>query len=253
MVRLLIALMLFVLAAPGPVSAQQTVLGIDSIPVVVKDIRRARIDFSALGFTVRSDRPHDIDVETSHIKFSDGSALELVSPASFADPSSSRYLHWLREGDGPISLGLYRPGSTNTPPPGVFFGSRQRSQTDMVEDFQHDNGAVSLSGIWLAGSPSEAKLANLPGAKAVGGTFCMPLGFGSKSVQFKEGEILMLPESAQIVPGRPIVGVTVTVQSLDTTQGYLNGRGKKYRQVIGCGRKSLWVEGRGLWLEFRER
>ncbi|MEI6203631.1 MAG: hypothetical protein WCP68_16910 [Enhydrobacter sp.] len=249
--RFLIALMLFVLAVPA--SAQQRVQGLDRVPIVVKDIRRARLDFAALGFTVKSDRPHDADVESSYIKFPDGSALELVSPISSADSLSSRYVDWLRDGDGPISLGLYRPGSTNAPPPGVFFGDRQRSPTDMLEDFQHDNAAVGLSGIWLAGSPSEPKLANLPGAKVVNGTFCMPFGFGSKSVQFQEGEILMLPESAQVVSGRPIVAVTVKVQSLAITYGYLDGRGKKYRQVTGCGRQSLWVEGRGLWLEFIER
>jgi hypothetical protein len=87
----------------------------------------------------------------------------------------------------------------------------------------------------------------------VEGAFCTPLGSGSKSVQFKEGAVVLLPESAQTVPGRPIVAATIRVKSLDVTHGYLDGRGKKYRQVVGCGRRNLWVESHGLWLEFSER
>jgi hypothetical protein len=248
MSRLPFVLLLLLLAVPA--SAQQRVLGIDRLPIVVKDIARARTEFEGLGFTVRSDRAHDADVETSYVKFRDGSALELVSPGA---SGPAQYRDWLREGDGPIALGLYRPGSTNTPPPGVFFGARTRSSTDMAEDFDHDNSAIGLSGVWLAGSPSEAKLANLPGAKAVDGAFCMPLGYGTKSVQYKEGELLMLPEAAQTVPGRPIVAATITVANLDIAHGYFDGRRKRYRQVTGCGRQSLWIESRGLWLEFRGR
>ena len=249
--RFLLALMLLLLAAP--VSAQQPVLGIDHIPVVVKDLVRAQADFAALGFTLKPGRPHKNGLSNAHIKFADGSEIELISPATASDELSSHYVDWLREGDGPVSLGLIRPGSTNTPPPGIFFGGRQRSPTDLPEHFEHANDAVSLSAIWLAGSPAERKLQNLPGAKVVEGAFCTPFGSGLKSIQFKEGEIPLLPESAQIVSGRPIVAATVAVKRLDLTHGYLDGRGRRYRQVAGCGRPGLWVESHGLWLEFSER
>lgn len=248
--RLSVLLLLFALAVPA--SAQQRVVGLDRLPIVVKDLARARADLDSLGFNVKADRPHDPDVATAYVKFKDGSALELISPVS-DDEDTAQYRDWLKDGEGPISFGLYRPGSTNTPPPGVFFGARQRSATDMFEDFQHDNSALSLMGVWLAGSPSERKIANLPGAKMVNGTFCMPLGYGTKAVQFGEAEIPLLPESAQQVRGRPIIAATIAVQKLDIAHGYFDGRGKRYRQVAGCGRQSLWVEIRGLWLEFRER
>jgi hypothetical protein len=251
MARLLLALMLLVLAAPA--SAQQRVLGIDHIPVVVKDLARARADFTALGFTLKPGRPHADGLENAHVKFADGSEIELISPTTAADALSSQYLDWLREGDGPISLGLYRPGSTNTPPPGIFFDARQHSPTDLTEHFEHANGAASLFAVWLAGSPAERKLVNLPGAKVTEETVCAPFGSAAKLVRFKEGEVPLLPESAQIVPGRPIVAATIAVKSLDAAHGYLDGKGKRYRQMAGCGRPGLWVESHGLWLEFSER
>ena len=185
MARLLLALMLLVLAAP--VSAQQPVLGIDRIPVVVKDLARARLDFAALGFTLKPGRPHENGLHNAHVKFADGTEIELISPTTAVDELSSQYVDWLRGGDGPVSLGLYRPGSTNTPPPGVFFAGRQKSPTDLPEHFEHANGAASLSAVWLAGSPAGRKLENLPGAKVVEGAFCTPFGSGSKSIRFKEG------------------------------------------------------------------
>ena len=99
----------------------------------------------------------------------------------------------------------------------------------------------------------EAKLSNLPGAKVVPASFCAPFGFGTRIVRWKEGELYLLPESQQIVRGRPIVAVTVTVKSLATVQGVFAATRTLPRQASGCVRNSLWVESHGLWLEFLER
>jgi len=150
-------------------------------------------------------------------------------------------------------VGLYRPGSKNTPPPGVFFDARQHSPTDGPEHFEHPNSAVALSGVWLAGSPAERQLEKLPGAKVVGGAFCAPFGYGIRAVHFKDAELVLLPERMRIVRGRPIVAATVTVKHLLTAQGFLDAMRVRYRREPGCGRNSLWVEAHGLWLEFLER
>jgi hypothetical protein len=248
----LLPILFLVFFGAMPASAQQPVLGLDHIPVVVKDLDRAKQDFMKLGFTLKPGRPHDNGLRNEHVKFADGTEIELITPTEASDELSSRYVDWLRQGDGAVSLGLYRPGKTPAPPPGVFFAGRQKSPTDLPEHFDHPNSAVTLSGIWLAGSPVERKLSNLPGARAVQAPFCAPFGFGDKVVQWKEGELFLLPESQQIVPGRPIVAATVTVRSLAAVQGVFAATRTTARPSPGCARNSLWVETHGLWLEFLE-
>lgn len=249
--RLLLALLLVVTSAASA-SAQQ-VLGLDHIPVVVKDLARAKLDFEKLGFTLKPGRPHDNGLRNEHVKFADGTEIELIAPDGAHDELSAKYVEWLAEGDGPVSLGLYRPGKTSAPPPGVFFGSRQKSPTDLPKHFDHLNGALTLSSAWLAGSPVETTLARLPGAKILRTPFCAPFGFGTTIVQWKEGSLLLLPKSQQIVPDRPIVAATVTVRSLLTVQGVFAATKTNARPSVGCARNSLWVETHGLWLEFLER
>jgi hypothetical protein len=250
MARLILSLFLIFWCAA---SASAQVLGLDHIPVVVKDLERAKLDFEKLGFVVKPGRPHDNGLRNEHVKFADGTEIELITPAEANDELSSQYVEWLRDGDGAFSLGLYRPGKTPAPPPGVFFAGRQKSPTDLPEHFDHPNGAVTLSGVWLAGSPAEQKLGNLPGAKLIEASFCAPFGYGSKIVQWKEGELYLLSESEQIVRGRPIIAATVTVGSLATVQGAFAASRTRPRLASGCVRKSLWVETHGLWLEFLER
>ena len=251
--RLILSFLFLVFCCSASASAQQGVLGLDHIPLVVKDLARAKLDFERLGFAVKPGRPHDNGLRNEHVKFADGTEIELITPAGANDDLSARYADWLRDGDGAVSLGLYRPGKPPAPPPGVFFAARQKSPTDLPEHFDHPNGAITLSSVWLAGSPVEAKLSNLPGAKVVPASFCAPFGFGTRIVRWKEGELYLLPESQQIVRGRPIVAVTVTVKSLATVQGVFAATRTLPRQASGCVRNSLWVESHGLWLEFLER
>jgi len=248
----LLPILFLVFFGAAPASAQQPVLGLDHIPVVVKDLARAKQDFMRLGFTLKPGRPHDNGLRNEHVKFADGTEIELITPTEASDELSSRYVDWLRQGDGAVSLGLYRPGKTPAPPPGVFFAGRQQSPTDLPEHFDHPNGAVTLSGVWLAGSPVEQKLSNLPGTRVAQAPFCAPFGFGDKVVRWQEGELFLLPESQQIVPGRPIVAATVTVRSLAAVQGVFAATRTTARASAGCARNSLWVETHGLWLEFLE-
>jgi hypothetical protein len=241
------------LALVAPALAQNRVLGLDHIPIVVRDLVRARADFQRLGFVLKPGREHANGLQNDHAKFADGTELELITATVAADALSTQYLEWMKEGDGAVSLGLYRPGARDAVKAGLFFDERQKSPTDLPEHFRHPNGAISLSAAWLAGSPAERQITELPGGKLVRETSCAPFGFASKSVRFKEGEVVLLPESEQIVPGRPILAATVIVQNLLELQGILAGMRVDYRQVPGCGRPSFWVQTHGLWLEFRER
>lgn len=236
-----------------PALADPSVQGLDHVPVVVRDLEKAKAGFVALGFVLKPGRFHSNGLRNEHAKFVDGTEIELIMPTMAADALSSRYVDWLRQGDGPVALGLYRPGAPAGLSAGIFFDRRQKSPTDRPEHFAHPNGAVTLSGAWLAGDPAERQLLGLPGGRLVDGAFCAPFGSEPKSVRFAEGEIVLFPESAQIVRGRPILAVTVTVRNLDATRHLLLGNRVVPRQVAGCARKSVWVEINGLWLEFVER
>ena len=236
-----------------PTLADLPVQGLDHVPVVVRDLERAKADFEALGFVLKPGRFHANGLRNEHAKFADGTEIELIMPTRAADALSSRYLDWLRQGDGPVSLGLYRLGAPAELSAGIFFDRRQKSPTDRPEHFAHPNSAVTLSGAWLAGDPAERQLLGLPGGRLLDGAFCAPFGSSSKALRFEEGKVILFPESAQVVRGRPILAITVTVGNLDAARHLLLRNRVVPRQVAGCARKSVWVEINGLWLEFVER
>jgi len=228
-------------------AAQPLVRGLDHIPIVVRDLERARADFEALGFVLKPGRPHANGLRNLHAKFADGTELELITASAATDDLSQRYVDWLRQGDGPVALGLFAPQPKPPPLDGIFFDRRQRSPTDRPEHFTHPNGARTLAAVWLAGSPIEQRLVELTGGRPVDQPACAPFGAAARVLKLPEGEIMLMPADAQRTPGRPIVAATVTVAGVETVRPFLRGR-----TVQVCGRKSVWLEISGLWLEFRE-
>jgi hypothetical protein len=269
------------LAASGALASsvaadQPVVRGLDHIPVAVRDLERAKADFEALGFVLKPGRPHANGLRNAHVKFRDGTEIELIAVPAAVDALTSEYLRWLEGGDGPAFLGLYAPDfrtlgerlskvglalhetgnlGTFTEPAALrrlFFARRQHSPTDRPAHFAHANTAFSLAGVWLVGAEAVQQL--LPALDAVPAEFppCGPLGSGSTAFALPEGEIVCLPATAQLAQGRPIVAATVKVRSLETTRNILQGHRIRYRQLPGCTRDSLWVapdDAHGLWLE----
>jgi hypothetical protein len=242
--RLLLAGLLALVSLSA--AAQPAVQGLDHIPIVVRDLERAAADFEALGFVLKPGRPHANGLRNLHAKFRDGTELELISPGTPTDDLSRRYVDWLRQGDGPVSLGLFAPGTAPAPIDGIFFDRRQKSPTDRPEHFAHPNGASTLAAAWLAGSAAERQLVELAGKPPIERPACAPFGSVVRVLPLPEGEIALLPASVQRLPGRPIVAATVAVSSLDPLRRFVP------RAVEECA-GSLWVETHGLWLEFRAR
>ncbi len=218
------------------------VQGLDHIPIVVRDLDRAAADFTALGFALKPGRPHANGLRNVHAKFRDGTELELISPGTPVDDLSHRYVEWLKQGDGPVSLGLFAPNAAPRLLEGVFFDRRQKSPTDRPEHFAHPNGASALITVWLAGSPAERQLVDVIGRWPVDQPVCAPFVKVARVLRLPEGEIVLLPR----LSNRPIVGATVAVTSLDPVRRLVP------RTAFDCPR-SLWIESHGLWLEFRER
>jgi len=223
--------------------AEALVQGLDHIPIAVRDLERAGADLAALGFALKPGRPHANGLRNLHAKFPDGTELELITASAAVDPLSSAYIDWLKDGDGPMLLGLYAPNAKAiTLQPPLFFDRRQKSPTDRPEHFAHANSAYSLRSAWLADGPAGILLRAVPVGVEERTASCAPFGNSDRRLRLPDGEIVLLPPST----GRPIVAATVAVRSLDAVRRAVP------RAVEGCTRGSLWVQTHGLWLEFRE-
>jgi hypothetical protein len=277
--RSLILALALATTAAAPAAPESVVRGLDHIPLAVKDLEQSKAQFEALGFTLKPGRPHANGLRNAHMKFLDGTEIELISALAATDALASEYYNWLKGGDGPAFLGLYvadfdtlverlsrlglaldRNGGLGTLSEvalkRLFFARRQRSPTDRPEHFAHANTAFSLAGVWLAGAEAEQRLLAMLDAAPIEEPPCGPFGSASAAFSLSEGEIMFLPATAQLVPGRSIVGASVTVKSLETTRSVLTGNRVSYNHVTGCARDSLWVgptTAHGLWLEFRQQ
>ena len=249
--RALLALVLMCCCAAGA-TGQPLVQGLDHIPIAVRDLETAGSAFQALGFALKPGRSHANGLRNLHAKFPDGTELELITATTAVDPLSSTYVEWLKDGEGPMLLGLYAPDAraiarrlaemNRAVPRPLFFDQRQKSSTDRPEHFAHANSAFRLRAAWLAGGPAESLLRALPAGVEESTSSCAPFGRSDRTLRLLDGEIVLLPPTA----GRPIVAATVSVRSLDAV------RRVAARAAEGCGRGSLWVQTHGLWLEFRE-
>ncbi len=155
--------------APGP-----SIIGIDHIPTAVRNLDQATETYRKLGFALKPGRLHDNGIRNNHVKFADGSGIELTSPPlKPTDELTSHYIAFLKHGDGPAYMGFHarRPAELSAALKSsgfklkaggdgmeldepllnfVFIGGDNRSPTDRPEHFAHANSAVAMSGVWLA-------------------------------------------------------------------------------------------------------
>jgi len=287
MVRIGIVGVMFALAvavsqtADWPARAEPAVTGLDHVPIAVADLDAAAVHYRALGFTLKPGVAHGNGIRNQHAKFPDGTELELITAPSAVDALTSTYRRHLGRGDGPAFLALYAPamnevarrltdarqpfrssGAFIDVPDGdplgyVFFGPRNRSPTDRPEHFQHPNTADALIAVWLApDDPSrEHRLLATLGATFTRAEASLPDRLTVEVAHLPEGEILLLPSSSQLVPGRPIVGVSLHVRNLDEARVTLARAAPRVRPVRDePGRLVLPPAAtHGLWIELRAR
>jgi hypothetical protein len=148
--------------APEPVR-----IGLDHIPVAVRDLEAASATCRALGFALKPGRPHANGIRNAHVKFSDGAGIELLTVPAAVDPLSTKYEDMIRAGEGPAFLSFHARepaalhaalraggyafdvsgGLTDLRTPGLgfmFWIQDNRSPTDRPEHFAHPNGATAL-------------------------------------------------------------------------------------------------------------
>jgi len=284
--RLVIIIALLVLVCsfcPGTKQEISTpVIGMDHIPIVVKNLDSAAYLYKTLGFSLKKGKPHLNGIVNQHVKFPNGTELELITAHDAKDSLTTEYLSHLREGEGPLYFGLFasdmatvagqlnaahntyerKQGLIGFPPEhgchSLFFGSRNFSPTDKPEHFAHKNTAFALIKVWLA--PDEAmEYRNLLQALGIN-MKQQQVDFSSSQTvaqvaRLKEGEIILLSRSFQVVPGHVVVGATVQVKNIQTTKAVLNQSGFETPDIIKGkgGSQSLFLPAHithGLWLEF---
>jgi catechol 2,3-dioxygenase-like lactoylglutathione lyase family enzyme len=258
---------LFMPSVPLVAHPPPGVTGLDHIPIAVRDLDAAAADYRSLGFALKPGRPHDNGITNQHVKFPDGTELELITAPEARDALTATYRKHLEAGDGPAFLALYAPevnvaslGLDADPLRYIFMFGRNQSPTDRPEHFAHPNTAESLIGVWLAGDDlsSERRLLGKLGARITPEDRHVPdlhlraSRYGGQVARVTvahlvEGEVVMLPGARQLVPGRRIVGATLRVRDLAAARRVLAGRG----QQIGSSIVLPPGVTHGLWLELR--
>jgi catechol 2,3-dioxygenase-like lactoylglutathione lyase family enzyme len=232
------------------------VTGLDHIPIAVRDLDRAAADYRSLGFALKPGRPHANGITNQHVKFRDGTELELITAPAARDALTTTYRKHLAGGDGPAFLSLFAPGVEARslglgadPLRYIFISGRNQSPTDRPEHFAHANTAESFIGVWLAGDDlsAERRLLEKLGAQVVTEDRRVPDPVNAQVAYLTEGEVVLVSGARQLVPGRRIVGATVRVRDLAAARRVLAGRG----QEIGSSTFLPPALTHGLWLELR--
>ena len=152
---------------------------VDHVPIAVADLEAATTRLvDGFGFRTKPGRRHANGLENRHIKFADGTGLELVTIHEPGDDLARRYAELIADGGGgafvalgglPVDsvLALVAPAepeleATRLPafdlaafPPGhplapVFFVDVHLRPPDLPEHLDHPNGARSLRAVWVA-------------------------------------------------------------------------------------------------------
>ena len=257
------------------------VAGLDHIPVAVSQLDAAASRYTALGFSLKPGRPHRNGIQNRHVKFRDGSEIELITAPDSTDALTGEYRRSISSGDGPAFVAFFAPElsavtsildarsqpyrsdggitfETTDRLRYIFFGRRNASPTDRPEHFDHPNTAESLFGVWLAGDDLAAELGLLEdlGARIADRAVNVPDSVTAPVGELDLGEIIFLPSSYQLVNGRRIVGATILCRDLDVLRIVLGRNGIVPPSIIQTPRgRSMFIApdvALGLWLEFRE-
>ncbi len=249
----------------------ESLIGIDHIPTVVEDLDESSARYRELGFVLKPGRAHDNGLLNRHVKFKDGSGIELLSvPAAPKDELTRTYSALLRKGEGPAYLSFHardsdaRAAALNAADVGfsvtsgmttlddprlgfLFFVEDNRSPTDRPEHFAHPNGAGAMSEVWLA--VDEQTLVSLRtlflalGAVETKKVVQAPDTTEAVVFHVQNGRVIVVQKRHQLINGREVIGATfrVSVQSDADTDAVIGGR-------EGAGADSTPVN--NLWLRF---
>lgn len=272
--------LLFAMLWTGTVQAetqsqpQPLLAGMDHIPVVVRDLEQAEADFKTLGFAIKPGRVHADGIRNAHVKFPDGTEIELITAPAATDALTSEYRARLATGEGPVYFGLYAPDPASlsarlaasgfavsqdsglmefpitSPLHPLFFGTRQKATTDRPEHFAHANGALRLSGLWVRDLEGEKDLFSRLDVKLDTAKPCGPLQGPVTVAHLPEGDLhLVRPQTGT----GNVSAAKVEVRSLEVVKHMLTRQRIALREYPACDPASIWVPpsaAHGIWLQF---
>ncbi|HEX7120373.1 MAG TPA: VOC family protein [Longimicrobiales bacterium] len=221
----------------GAAAARGQTVRLDHVPIAVRDLDAAvRTYRDELGFSIKPGRPHANSIRNAHIKFADGSALELITASEPRDALAARYLELLadREGGaflalhaGPIgrlarslaaletpfdtTVGAYFEWLTfprDAPLEYLFFIVIHRRPPDLPEHLAHANTARRLYAVWIARAEPEAELELLAAldAPARNAPISLPGAASVREVRLGSGRLYLLEPHATGDGGRRHTG-----------------------------------------------
>jgi catechol 2,3-dioxygenase-like lactoylglutathione lyase family enzyme len=269
--------LLFMAAASPSSQAPATVIaGLDHIPLAVRDLDAASDTYRRLGFALKPGTAHQNGIRNNHVKFPDGSGIELITAPAAVDPLTTRYRAMLDVAEGPAFWALHardtdalvgrlgrggfaftRDGGTvNLAGPALgflFFVRDNRSPTDGPEHFAHSNGARAMVRVWVAADDGDElrRLLVAMGGTATTLTVEAPRPTTATVVKLENGDAVILPASRQVTKGRPVMGATFEVA--DATA--LAARFTSAHVAFAASPRRLIVspdQTHGIWLEFVE-
>lgn len=203
--------------SPAISSEPSVHVGLSHVNIAVADLDRASADYARLGFALKDGHPHPDGIRNRHVKFRDGTEIELITAPAATDTLTTHYRQLIGQGDGPAFLALdvepptaavervtqtRIPASTSdgsvafpfeSPLGYVFFAGMNQSPTDRPEHFAHANGAISLAGVTVAAE-------NLEAERALFGAFGLRVSTGSaqtESVVLHDGRVVRLRHAAR--------------------------------------------------------
>ncbi|TDI72682.1 MAG: hypothetical protein E2O84_08450 [Bacteroidetes bacterium] len=249
-------------------------VGLDHVNIAVNDLASAKGTFEALGFTIKPGRLHNNSIDNLHLKFQDGTELELITASSPLDKLAKEYIELIAEGDGAAfvamrasNLGFLSERLEELGIPITVSGEDHHLTISISEDHElrpiwfveesdlwidqpgfttHANGAQGLIRVWFASGLSD-QIGGLFQPTEYSGASQAPLLFSDRSVQTSDLEVP--------VKGRAIVGVTIRVASIDPVESLLEEAGIEAERTAQSRGKSLLVppeSAHGVWLEFLE-
>lgn len=207
--------------APG-VPCQSTMApALDHAIVVVHDLERASSAFRSVGFRIKPGRLHPNGLLNRHIKFPDGSAIELMTLHNPAGDAMARdYENLLRVGEGGVYVALkvreigsveqvasslqldarqsssgpwqFLSFSDQSPAAAVFFTAGGTPLNDPDSVFRHEPRVTALTEVWLEGGFELSELLLQLGARDCG-TEEAPDGRIGQRWGLSRGSLVLVP------------------------------------------------------------
>jgi hypothetical protein len=201
---------------------------LDHVILVVKDLDHAAAGFERHGFRIKPGRLHPNNLLNKHIKFRDGSSIELMTVKGRALDSMARgYAEFLAAGEGGVYLAMgltdvadtriaaahakltmreraYGPWTflsfaSSSPAAAVFFTAGGQPGSDPEALVAHEPDVSGLAEVWLEGGPELGEMLSSLGARHCGEA---PRSDGAPGQRWalRRGAVVIVPRRTRARP-----------------------------------------------------